>query len=111
MWLIAKRGFYSIVEKPEDRGEGLVTVRARVRQDIETLVDQLEAGGFARPEIIPTPRADYKFRVRVPKAELAAILAGMVMDIDYDNFKNTQPQRAHIYGRVWSDLFELERGV
>jgi hypothetical protein len=37
MWVITIIGFYSSVEKPEDRDHGTLTVRARVREDLEIL--------------------------------------------------------------------------
>lgn len=37
MWLIMDIGFFGIVQKPGDAEKGLLTVRSRVRCDIETL--------------------------------------------------------------------------
>ena len=37
MWLITPTGFFSIVQKPTDAQANTLTVRARVRQDLETL--------------------------------------------------------------------------
>jgi len=37
MWLITSVGFFSIVEKPDDREAGTLTIRARVREDLEAL--------------------------------------------------------------------------
>jgi len=38
----------------------------------------------------------------------------MVLDIDYDNFKNTVAKvqghnRSHVYSNVWEDLLVLEK--
>ena len=61
MWLTTPIGFYSIVEKVWDKDEGLLTVRARVREDLDVLRDRY------LPSLGPTsedPRSDYRFRGR-----------------------------------------------
>jgi hypothetical protein len=108
MWLITTTGFYSIVKKP---GEKNLTIRSRVKKDLEALRDKyLQNLG----EIVRTDSADYRYRARISHAELAAAAAQMVLDIDYDNFKNTVVKiqghsRAHVYGNVWEDLLVLEK--
>lgn len=37
MWLITTFGFFSIVQKPEDKARGTLTIRARVRNDLKAL--------------------------------------------------------------------------
>ena len=37
MWLLTPIGFFSIVQKPDDTTRNTLTVRARVRQDLESL--------------------------------------------------------------------------
>jgi hypothetical protein len=108
MWLITTTGFYSIVKKP---GEKHLTIRSRVRKDLVALRDKyLQNMG----EIARTDNADYRYRARISHAELAAAAAQMVLDIDYDNFKNTVAKvqghsRAHVYGNVWEDLLALNK--
>lgn len=106
MWLITTRGFYSVVEKPED-GDGVVTVRARVEQDIRNLADLIDA------EATESRHSDYQWRVRCPKAQWAEAVRQMALEIDYDNFKNRiyeeDPAREQILARVWSDLRALQR--
>lgn len=103
MWLMTTFGFFSIVRKP---GETDLTVRARIRSDLETLEDQylpslgpITAGGGT----------DYPYRARAAPEAFAAAAARMVEDIDYPNFKDTVDtrqgrERAHAYGEVWSVL-------
>jgi hypothetical protein len=108
MWLITTTGFYSIVKKP---GEKDLTIRSRVKKDLVTLRDKyLQNMG----EIVRTDNADYRYRARISHAEFAAAAAQMVLDIEYDNFKNTVAKvqghnRAHVYGNVWEDLLVLEK--
>lgn len=106
MWLMTTFGFFSIVRKP---GETDLTVRARVRSDLEALEKYylpshgpITAGGGT----------DYRYRARVAPGALAAAVARMVEDIDYANFKDTVdtrqgPERAHVYGEVWNALHRL----
>src|SRR5262249_11648333 len=37
MWLMTPLGFFSIVCKPDDKGRGTLTIRARVKSDLEAL--------------------------------------------------------------------------
>ena len=85
MWLLTTFGFFSIVEKPEDRGAGMVTVRARVRGDSKSLRAKYLPG---LGEIEGTPERDYAWRGRVTKSDLAAALGRIALDIDYANFKS-----------------------
>lgn len=109
MWLMSVNGFYSVVEKAEDRNAGTVTIRARNKQDIDKLVK------VYLPDAKPwrLRRSDYEWRVRVPREEWAQAVARMAMEIDYSNFKDEVKRRqgkrrAGIYGRVWGVLLDLE---
>jgi hypothetical protein len=108
MWLITTAGFYSIVQKP---GENDLTIRSRVRKDLEALREKyLPNTG----EIVRNENTDYRFRAKVSHADLAKAVAQMVRDIDYDNFKNTVAKvqghdRSHVYSTVWEDLLVLEK--
>ena len=110
MWILTPIGFFSLVRKPEDEASGSLTVRARVREDLET---------FARlcPELGPIESSqwtDYAFRARGPAAAVAATVGQLTAEIDYSNFKD-QVQwkqgkaRARVYGEVWETLYSLQR--
>lgn len=107
MWLITTIGFFSVVQKPGDTD---LTVRARVRADLEALREYM-------PELTPivhTPHSDYKYRARISHAAFGRGLARLGEKIDYDNFKSRVSviqghKRASIYARVWEDLMELRR--
>lgn len=111
MWIMTSCGFFSIVEKPEDREEHLLTIRARVREDLEALRDRwLPALG----PIQDWATSDYRFRARAPRAAVAAALAQLTAAIDYDNFKNEVAKtqgydRARTYSKVWEVLYGLQR--
>ena len=110
MWLITPIGFFSVVQKPSDVDQQTLTVRARVRTDLEVLKAQfLPSLG----KITESRTNDYRFRAVAPKAEVASAMASMVQSLDYSNFKNqvakTQgPTRARLYHDVWDVLYRLQ---
>jgi hypothetical protein len=106
MWLLSTTGFVSVVCKPADVARGTLTVRARVRRDLEDLRDRClpELG-----EIVETRLADYGYRAFVPREAFAAGLQRLALGIDYDNFKHAVRRaqgenRAGLYSEVWSLL-------
>lgn len=109
MWLITTRGFFSIVEKPGDRAAGMLTIRARVRADLEALREVLPALG----DITDKGGTDYPFRARAPREAVAAAMADLVATLDYDNFKTAVAdrqgqEREDTYHKVWSVLYALK---
>jgi hypothetical protein len=110
MWLMTKFGFFSIVQKPGDAEAGMLTVRARVRADLEALRERYlpEMG-----EIAENAGTDYRCRARAPREALAAALQQITLDIDYGNFKSTVhktqgAQRSEVYHEVWDALYQLQ---
>ena len=110
MWLMTPLGFFSIVCKPDDVGGGTLTIRARVKSDLEALRrDFLPRLG----PIVEGGGTDYRYRAKAPRSEIADAVAGLVRQIDYSNFKNEVAarqgkQRADRYGQVWHALYDLE---
>lgn len=110
MWIFTDIGFFSIVRKPDDEDEGMVTIRARVRSDLERLKE------FYLPSlgvIVEGAGTDYRYRARASQNDFAEALRRIGENVGYGNFKNEiaakQGQhRAHVYGKVWTDLLELE---
>jgi hypothetical protein len=111
MWLITPLGFFSIVCKPDDVGAGTLTVRARVRSDLEELKKQCLP---SLSEIVDGGGTDYRYRSKALRSDIGNALARMVQSLDYDNFKDEVARkqgkkRAEVYGRVWSTLYDLQR--
>jgi hypothetical protein len=110
MWIFTKLGFFSVVQKPDDHAEGTLTIRSRVRADLEAL----------RTEYIPTlgsiiehAGTDYRYRAKASRTDVQAAMAKIVGDITYSNFKNEVAKqqgksRAATYGKVWSALYPLQ---
>lgn len=110
MWLITTDGFYSVVEKPEDRGTDMLTIRARVASDLDRL----------RERFLPTLGAtgkdggtDYKFRARAPRKDIADAMSKIAMSLDYSNFKSAVAkrqgkEREQLYHGLWNVLLKLQ---
>lgn len=110
MWLITPVGFFSIVQKPSDVAADTLTVRARVRGDLEALRDQFLPGLGSIEE---SKTNDYRFRAVAPRSEVAAAMASLVHQLDYQNFKDQVakvqgPARASLYHHVWDVLYRLQ---
>jgi len=109
MWVMTDQGFYSIVHKSFNP-EGVLTVRARCREDLDRFRDQVASAS----EIQEDAGADYRFRVTAGQEETGDWLKKQVEEIRYDNFKNhigeTQGwDRERVYANVWKELLALKR--
>ncbi|WP_322470172.1 hypothetical protein SOM08_05205 [Hydrogenophaga sp. SNF1] len=111
MWLITPVGFFSVVRKPTDIKNKTLTVRARVRSDLEALKAQYlpELGSIQESKV-----NDYRYRAVAPQAAVAAAMTRLIKDLDYANFKDEVKKcqgadRAHLYHDVWDVLYGLQR--
>ena len=110
MWLLTPQGFFSIVEKPDDAARGSLTVRARVRSDL----DSLRAAVLPELETIEeSENTDYRYRARAPRAAVAAAMARLAETLDYSNFKSVVARRqgatrAKLYHDVWDVLYRMQ---
>lgn len=111
MWLITPVGFFSVVRKPMDIKNKTLTVRARVRSDLEALKAQYlpELGSIQESKV-----NDYRYRAVAPQAAVAAAMASLIEDVDYANFKDEVKKRqgadrAYLYHDVWDVLYGLQR--
>ena len=85
MWLITPVGFFSVVQKTGDIAADTLTVRARVRGDLDALREQYLPG---LGEVQESKTNDYRLRAVAPRAEVAAAMASMVDQLQYSNFKS-----------------------
>lgn len=110
MWIITPLGFFSIVQKPGDAAAGTLTVRARVRSDL----DALKAAVLPGLGVISESRStDYRFRATALRSLVEAAMAKLTAQLDYSNFKNqvnkTQgSKRSNLYHDVWTVLNRLQ---
>lgn len=110
MWLITPVGFFSIVQKSSDVATNTLTVRSRVRADLEALREQYlpSLGAIQESKV-----NDYRFRAVAPRSEVAAAMASLVNQLNYSNFKDQVakmqgPARAYLYHDVWDVLYRLQ---
>lgn len=113
MWIMTTGGFLSIVKKPEDTKTPYLTVRARARRDLETFTKFCKRETMVNYKIEETPKADYRFRCRVPDLLVAQYLFSEARIIDYSNFKSEVHttmghDRAEIYANVWHALYHIQ---
>jgi hypothetical protein len=101
MWIFLSDSFLSVVAHKRDQPDMLL-VRARVSGDIERV--------FPDADVSETPTADYRFRAVLPRGEVAGALAGTVLTIDYDNFKNsvTEHDRHDAYFGCWRSMHDFQ---
>ena len=97
MWIFTSKSFISIVQKPGDTD--LLTVRARIKGDIEAL--------FPGAKVEVNKGTDYKYRAKVPRTLVAQVLHDQVMGLHYGNFKSAvkNHKRHDAYMRVWSAMY------
>lgn len=113
MWLLTPRGFYSAVVKPWDREDGMITVRSRVKADLENLPEVPDYPPVTPESIATDELADYRYRVRIPRQQWMQMVAAMAGEIDYPDFKNEVQRRQgrerhDAYLSVWSALLRLQ---
>lgn len=98
MWQFTKYGFFSVVAARKERGRSFeidqsrVQVRARVLGHLRALRERFPE--LRGAELIETPRADYLFRIVVPKGVWAGVAGQLAGEIDYDNFKDACGRQA-----------------
>jgi 8-oxo-dGTP pyrophosphatase MutT (NUDIX family) len=85
-------------------------VRSRANSDLEALREKyLPSMG----SIAADAGSDYKYRTKVPREALAAAMPQIVLDLNYDNFKDSVAETqghesAHLYHQVWDVLYHLQ---
>ena len=98
MWIMTRGGFVSVVqlhaENDRDTGNSVpedhLMVRSRKKNHLEGL--------FPGHEIVHTPHRDYAYRTFVSKYDVGDWLTEQVLDIDYDNFKNSVSEKDYKKG-------------
>ena len=103
MWVVLNKSFLSIVKNRNN--EKQLLVRARVNGDIEKV--------FETADVFQDANADYKYRAYIEKEIVASAISKEIINIDYDNFKNSvsknDNERKNSYMNVWSALYKLQK--
>lgn len=97
MWVFTNNAFFSVV-KDRDNKTGVV-VRARVPGDLENTFGSVH-------KVHETDDSDYRFRMYLDQEYVAETIQRNILEIDYDNFKNSIPKddkdRYSYYTKVWA---------
>ncbi len=96
MWVFLNNAYLSIVRHRDQPSHLLV--RARNKGDIEAV--------FPYVSTYTDPSADYLFRAIIHEHEVADAIKEAVLDIDYDNFKNSITNDEYHVAclRVWATM-------
>lgn len=118
MWIFTRYGFYSI--SCASRADGSlddkqVMVRARCIAHLHSLQKRFPV--LAVREILTLPNHDYRYRLIVPKASWAAIIAELAQEQDWSNFKNEAARYQGKSGKgyvaalhkVWDVMYHLQQ--
>lgn len=113
MWLFTQTGFVSIVQAHGD--PTVLTVRARVRRDLDPIVIKHQQQHHETPDVHTRPGADYPWRLLTSRAVIQAFMREQIDALDYHNFKGQIVQqepdgiaRERIYHDVWEAALNLE---
>ena len=102
MWVFLNNSFLSIVENRNNKEELLV--RSRVRGDLDKI--------FPNSNIFEMENSDYKYRSYIKKIEVSEKIREIVININYDNFKNSisksEDQRHSSYLNGWNEMRKLQ---
>src|ERR1044072_1036726 len=103
MWIFAQSAFLSIVEDKED--DDLLLVRARVKGDIEK--------HFRDAIVFNTPDHDYAYRARLSREEVADVVARVLLDIKYCNYKQSvqDQRRSGFYAQIWNIAWDMQKAL
>lgn len=118
MWLMVPGGFVSIVQKPSDRVNDTLTVRARDKVSLANFVSAAKDENFTDTlaGIKLDIATDYPFRAVLTREEVEIAVMVMTQEIVYSNFKNmahdARPEKDDLYtsflSSVWTAGLRLE---
>jgi hypothetical protein len=113
MWLFNLNGFASVVKN--QRPEGGLLVRFRSKVDAENFVrDAFTKNSHSGGEIHENEKADYRWRVVVPRHVMGNYLLDTVDALEYGNFKDAVHQRPDqankggAYMDVWCAMHRVQ---
>lgn len=120
MWCFTRYGFLSIAcaqRKDGSLDPDTVMLRARSKDHLRCLQERLPS--LATYPILATPKADYPYRIIVPKSLWATLLSEVAIEQTWSNFKNEvaafQGEGGRDYVRalhdVWARMARLKRAT
>jgi hypothetical protein len=118
MWLMTRYGFVSLACARKDNGRSreidpeTMMLRARRQEHLEALRVRFEI--LQAHPVIETKGTDYRWRLICPKAVASQIVADLVSEMQWSNFKSEaektgdDAEYTEALHRVWSVLRELQ---
>jgi hypothetical protein len=97
MWIFSSQGFLSIVrhiDKPN-----ILIVRSRFQGHLEKM--------FPKALVLEDAERDYRYRAELPTKEVSKVIARLVSEIDYDNFKNSLDMNDEKYFESCVEVYNL----
>lgn len=94
MWLMTKHGFYSIVCAHDEMGaphKKLMMIRARKKEHLERLKERFGLPGG----VVENTGTDYSYRIIIERAVVVPLVARLMDEVDYSNFKNAAADAAN----------------
>lgn len=112
MWIFTEMGFFSLTRSRVE--PDMIQARARSLEDARALKLYIERTLDRVPKLIETPSADYIARVILTPSEAAVIMAAMVENIEYDNFKShigrtPQSDKLPALHDIWHIMHEYQQ--
>lgn len=108
MWLVTRIGFFNIVEQDSDKEKGLLTIKARSKEDLKNFSKYVEICS----DIQESSVADYRFRIKVVRSKVMWAISLLVQEINYGKTKpaimEDFPERSGIYFGVWDALYQIQ---
>jgi hypothetical protein len=102
MWIMTNKGFISIVADRNDKNN--LMVRARIKEHLPAIFGEAV-------EVTETPDGDYRFRTTLPRYIVSAVVAQLVTDTNYTNFKNSVPNGPYhdALMETWNTMYRLQQ--
>lgn len=102
MWIFLSDSFLSVVQYKQD--PKYLLVRARYRGDISRIFGK-------KVPVVFSSATDYQYRAVLPRKTVAEVLKKQVLDITYENFKDSveDPDRHAAYFQVWLSMLEATK--
>ena len=117
MWIFTRYGFFSIAcaRRPDGSLDSqTVMVRSRRKAHLQNLQSRFQE--IVTAEIVALPERDYRYRLILPKAVWATIIAALAHEQEWSNFKNEAARfqgqagadYVHALHQVWEVMYTLQ---
>jgi hypothetical protein len=117
MWLFTRYGFYSIACGQQPNGAtdlNTMMIRARSVDHLQNLKVRFPV--LSKTEILTLAKRDYRWRLIVPKQTWAGIVAEIVQEQEWSNFKSEAARfqgakgldYVHALHKVWQVMYGIQ---